>query len=69
MTKLTRKDLQRYKEYARLTDREIVKGYGCHYQSKSENLLELGYNSGIYGWNWTLYLDDGHLYIDGYRNY
>lgn len=55
-----------------MTDREIKKGYCCHYEMTEEekkNCVNLGYNAGIYGWNWTLYLTDKALYIDGYRNY
>ena len=47
-------------------------GYGCYQESgKSKyDLLELGYNSGVYGWNWTAYADTetDTLYISYYRN-
>ena len=29
---------------------------------------DIGYNAGIYGWNWTAYHIDGILIVDGYRN-
>ena len=34
-------------------------GYCCYQDdNKSKyDLLELGYNRGVYGWNWTAYLD------------
>ena len=71
MNKLTRKDLNRWKEYARQNGYEIKTGYCCRYDGpdKASDLLELGYNSGVYGWNWSLYLGEKTLYIDGYRNY
>ena len=70
-TKLNRNDLKRYISYANATGRQIKKGYCCHYDRSDDagQLLELGYNSGVYGWNWSLYMDDKTLYIDGYRNY
>ena len=47
-------------------------GYCCYQDSgKSKwELYELGYNSGVYGWNWTTYLDreTSTLYISYYRN-
>jgi hypothetical protein len=47
-------------------------GYCCyqdHGVSKYD-LVELGYNSGVYGWNWTAYLDSdtNTLYVSYYRN-
>lgn len=49
---------------------KVKKGYCCHQESK-ELLIALGSNYGIYGWNWTLYLDiyNKVVYIDGYRNF
>ena len=47
-------------------------GYCCYQDdNKSKyDLLELGYNRGVYGWNWTAYLDTktDTLYISCYRN-
>lgn len=33
-------------------------------------LKELGYNSGVYGWNWTVYadLETDTIYVSYYRN-
>lgn len=47
-------------------------GYCC-YQDAGKSiykLINLGSNSGIYGWNWTAYLDPetDTLYISDYRN-
>lgn len=47
-------------------------GYTCEYNAPrgKDSLLKLGYNSGVYGWNWTAYLDtaENKLYISCYRN-
>ena len=68
MNKLTRQDLLRiYRNY------EHCKiGYCCYQDSGKSRyeLKELGYNSGVYGWNWTIYADPATdtLYISCYRN-
>lgn len=70
MIKLTRKDLRRWERYAKEMNLKIKKGYCCHYESNDKNnLIQLGFNDGVYGWNWSLYIDNECLYIDGYRNY
>lgn len=51
----------------------VVTGYCCFQElhlSKFD-LIEIGSNSGIYGWNWTLYLEPkkGIFFCSGYRNY
>lgn len=66
---MTRKELNNLKRQFK----HIKEGYCCYQddgKSKFE-LKELGYNSGIYGWNWTAYADfeTDTLYISGYRNY
>lgn len=47
-------------------------GYCCYQDAgiSKYDLTELGYNSGVYGWNWTAYLDTttNTLYISCYRN-
>lgn len=66
--KLTRKDLARiYTWYA-----HCKIGYCC-YQDDGKSrfqLQTLGYNSGVYGWNWTALADNetDTLYISCYRN-
>ena len=54
--------------------------YGPGYCSEQEycrkvgiaksDLVVMGSNSGVYGWNWTLYLDNvnDNIIISGYRN-
>lgn len=51
----------------------IKTGYEC-YQNDNisiHDLIELGYNPGVYGWrNWTMYLNPTAktIYISNYRN-
>lgn len=67
-TMMTRKDLNRlYNSF------EHCKVGYCCYQEDGKgrcDLTELGYNRGVYGWNWTAYADfeTGTLYISCYRN-
>lgn len=47
-------------------------GYCCYQddgKSRSD-LITLGSNSGVYGWNWTAYLDPqtSTMYVSNYRN-
>lgn len=64
----TIKDLKRWYDGAT----HCKKGYCCvQDDGKSKyDLLKLGYNAGVYGWNWTAYLDTetNTLYVDCYRN-
>jgi hypothetical protein len=65
----TIKDLKRWHASAA----HCVRGYCCEQnipgKSKHE-LVKLGSNSGVYGWNWTAYLDSdtNTLYVSNYRN-
>lgn len=67
-TKLTREDMKRFYE----SFDHCKKGYCCEYDAPcGKNALSvLGYNSGVYGWNWTIYADYERdtLYISYYRN-
>lgn len=64
----TIKDLKRW--YQNATHCRV--GYCCEQESgkRKSELVELGYNAGVYGWNWTAYLDalTDTLYISSYRN-
>jgi len=66
--KMNRKDMKRiYNAYS-----HCKIGYCCYQddgKTRSE-LVELGYNTGVYGWNWTIYADNSTdtLYISCYRN-
>lgn len=65
---LTIKDLERHY----YSHKHFKRGYCCYQDcNKSKyDLVELGFNRGIYGWNWTLYLDTDTdtLYCSCYRN-
>ena len=66
--KMTVKDLARWYYSAA----HFKRGYCCYQDAgKSKyDLLNLGHNSGVYGWNWTLYYDPSEdtLYCSCYRN-
>lgn len=63
--KLTRNELI---TLANALDAKIVNvGYKLPLRCRMEG-VKLGYNSGIYGWNWDAYLVDGVIYCYGYRN-
>lgn len=49
------------------------RGYCCEQMIINKgkaDLIKLGENSGLYGWNWSAYLDldTSTLYISNYRN-
>ena len=64
----TNKDLKRWYDMAE----HCKRGYCCEQQAKTPKyeLLELGYNRGVYGWNWTAYYETATntLYVSNYRN-
>ena len=64
----TIKELKRWYDMAE----HCKRGYCCYQDSgKSKyDMIELGYNRGVYGWNWTAYFDPetSTLYISNYRN-
>ena len=64
----TRKDLERW--YYTFDHCKV--GYCCYQDDgKAKNeLVELGFNRGLYGWNWTAYVDfeTRTLYVSCYRN-
>ena len=65
----TIKDLKRWYDcYS-----HCVTGYCCEQNitGKSKyDLVKLGYNAGVYGWNWTAYADNetDTMYVSYYRN-
>lgn len=62
MSKLTRKDV------TKMYNKAYRVGYGDLYYIL-ERCKKVGYNCGIYGWNWSCYeLDDDTCIITGYRN-
>lgn len=50
----------------------IKTGYCCYQEDNISkyDLIPLGYNTGVYGWNWTMYLNPSTktIYISNYRN-
>ena len=66
---MTRKELARI---ASIYDRVRV-GYCCYQEDgiNTTQMVELGSNSGYYGWNWTAYhcKENATLYVSGYRNF
>ena len=50
----------------------IKTGYCCYQNDNISkyDMIELGYNKGVYGWNWTMYLYPANktIYISNYRN-
>lgn len=62
MFKCTRKDINGMY-------RNVYKVGYCDLQTLLRNVREVGYNSGVYGWNWTAYeLDADTVIVTGYRN-
>lgn len=71
MNKITRKEMQNFVN----TCTNVKKGYCClqddGFSKWDDRVKTIGYNSGIYGWNFTLYYvpSTDTAYIDGYRNF
>lgn len=65
---LTVKDLERHYN----SHKHFKSGYCCYQDDNKReyDLINLGYNHGVYGWNWTLLLDaeTDTLYCSYYRN-
>lgn len=64
---MTRKEL---KQLAKSLDMPI---YGVRYgylpfPPALPEVKEIGYNAGVYGWNWTAYIYEGAIWCHGYRN-
>lgn len=69
---MTRQEAKRIIEGGLMCGAKYKRGYCCYQDDhipKSE-LVELGYNSGVYGWNWTLYHypPTDTYYLSDYRN-
>lgn len=61
MPKMTRKDIQGTVLIVPIT-----------FALTSDHFIKIGYNSGVYGWNWSAYKkinDPFTWYIQGYRNF
>ena len=63
MKKLTRA------ETIRLTSGQPL--YKLEHEPNELHFKKLGYNSGVYGWNYSVYYNeiDNNYYIAGYRNF
>lgn len=74
MSKITRKEAAALVwEYKRLGLIERYKVGYCCYQDDGVSkfdMIELGYNRGVYGWNFTLYYspENKTMYCNSYRN-
>lgn len=74
MHKITRKEAAAIiKEYKRLGLIDNYKTGYCVYQNdgiSKYDMLELGYNRGVYGWNFTLYYSPKNrtMYCNSYHN-
>lgn len=66
---MTRKEMENFCRSCK----SVKKGYVCYQDDKLStwDLKEIGHNSGVYGWNWTLYYypETDTAYVSGYRNY
>lgn len=68
---MTRKEMERFIRSCS----NVKKGYCCLQDDGKrrydDDVKEIGTNSGIYGWNWTLYYCSSNdtAYVDGYRNF
>ena len=77
---MKRHDYHEYKETGRMkckvTSRELREHYGdnivsigyCAAQHLLRGVEPLGYNSGVYGWNYDAYDLDGLCIVTGYRS-
>lgn len=51
-------------------DAEKFKPRKCEVNDKPATVgKRIGYNSGMYGWNWDLVVYRGKYYVYGYRNF
>lgn len=68
---MTRKEMKAFCNSCK----EVKKGYCCLQDDGlsrySDGVRVIGTNSGVYGWNWTLYYNalTDTAYVDGYRNF
>lgn len=69
---MTRKEAKTIISRGVMTGATYKSGYCC-YQSDNISkwdMIELGTNNGVYGWNWTLYYSPANntYYCNSYRN-
>lgn len=65
MRKMTRKDINHLKDM----------GFNIYHIAycEAQNLLKpyerIGYNTGVYGWNWSVYRIGNNIIVTGYRHF
>lgn len=69
---MNRKELNKIKQEAQRLGIKWKTGY-CDFQDDkltTWDMIEIGKNYGMYGWNWTLYYSPSNntFYCNGYRN-
>ena len=65
--KATRKQLKDFAKTFNLPLYSVSYGY-ISFLEDYPGVVEIAYNYGVYGWNWTAYLCEGAIYCCGYRN-
>ena len=69
---MTRDEAKRILEYGKRNGCHYKRGYCCYQNDNVSkfDMVEIGSNSGVYGWNWTLYFNPKNLtyYLSCYRN-
>lgn len=67
---MTRKELNRIRSQVNTVKTGYCNFSNLPYKEKAK-YIEIGSNYGVYGWNWTAYLNTNNsiLIIDGYRNF
>ena len=73
---MTRKELNRIANEIVTHGGRVIKGYCCLQDFRvarnyHDPVIEIGTNTGVYGWNWTVYYSPDYniLFVDGYRNF
>lgn len=69
---MTKKEMHVIKAEALYKNYKWKEGYVCYQTDKlsTHDLLKVGSNYGVYGWNWSLYLhpETKTFYLSYYRN-
>lgn len=69
---MTRKELKEVRRNAEANGIDFRQGYCCYQDDGLGrwDLIPIGTNYGVYGWNWTLYFCERTrcFYLSGYRN-
>lgn len=65
--KATRQQLKDFAKTFNLPLYRVSYGY-LPFRENQPGVVEVAYNYGVYGWNWTAYIYEGAIYCYGYRN-